>query len=88
MRKTVRDVEKLAAKVPGGAPDSPIDVASSSVVELCARDIPCIQCGGQLEVRGDRATSTPRGVLREMEMVCRQCHAPRRLWFRVAVGAN
>ena len=49
----------------------------------------CVQCEAvEMELRGDHATSTARGLLRELEMICRQCHAGRALWFRVAVGAN
>ena len=70
--------------MPGGSPEQPIDVAAASVVEGKARATPCIQCGGDLELRGDRATSTARGVLRELALVCRRCHAPRTLWFRIA----
>ena len=89
LRKTVRQLERLAAELPGGSPEQPIDVASASVVETKARAIPCVQCQAiELELRADRATSTPRGVLRELAMVCRQCHAPRAVWFRVAPGAN
>jgi len=88
-RKTVRQLERLAAELPGGSPERPIDVASASVVETKARAIQCVQCDAiEMELRGDHASSTPRGVLRELAMVCRQCHAARALWFRVAAGAN
>jgi hypothetical protein len=46
-----------------------------------------VRCGGDLELRGDRATSTARGVLREIAVACRRCHAPRTLWFRVRTPA-
>jgi len=84
LRKQVRRAEQLAAGLPGGSAEHPIDVASASVVEQKARGTPCIQCGGDLELRGDRATSTARGVLRELGLVCRLCHAPRILWYRIA----
>jgi hypothetical protein len=84
VRKEVRRTESLARKLPGGAPDTPIDVGSAAVVEVKARALPCIQCGGELELRGDRATSTPRGVLRELALTCRRCHAPRSAWFLIA----
>jgi hypothetical protein len=83
MRKVVRRTEALADKLPGGSADHPIEVAAASVVETRARGTPCIQCGGELEVRGDRADSTPRGVLRAIGVTCRQCHTPRTLWFRI-----
>src|SRR5450631_775454 len=89
LRKSVRQVERLAAELPGGSPERPIDITSASVVETKARAIQCVQCDAlEMELRGDRATSTARGVLRELAMVCRQCHAPRAIWFRVAAGAN
>ena len=71
--------ERLAGEMPGGSPEQPIDVAAASIVEGKARATPCIQCGGDLELRGDRATSTARGVLRELALACRRCHAPRTL---------
>jgi len=83
LRKVVRRTEGLAEKLPGGAPERPIDVASASVIDEKARATPCIQCGGDLERLGDRATSTARGVVREIALVCRRCHAPRTQWFRI-----
>jgi hypothetical protein len=83
LRKQVRDTEALATKLPGASPEHPVDVTSASVVEGAARATLCIQCGGELEPRGDRASSTARGVLRELALVCRRCHAPRTLWFRI-----
>ena len=87
LRKQVRRTETLAGKLPGASPDHPLDVTSASVVEGAARATPCVQCGGDLELRGDRATSTPRGVLREIALACRRCHAPRTLWFRIVPPA-
>jgi hypothetical protein len=87
LRKTVRQIEKLAVALPGGSADHPIDVTSASVVEVQARGTPCPQCAGELELLRERATSTARGVLRELELACRRCHAPRTLWFRVRVAA-
>jgi hypothetical protein len=83
LRKGVRNVERLARQLPGATPETPIEIDAPSVAEVKARSTPCPQCGGELELRGDRADSTPRGVLRELSLVCRLCHAPRTLWFRV-----
>jgi hypothetical protein len=88
LRKQVRLREGLAAQLPGGSAERPIDVASASIVEGKARAIPCIQCEGDLELRGERAVSTARGVLREIALACRRCHAPRTLWFRVVLPAS
>jgi len=87
LRKRVQRTETLAAELPGGSEERPIEVGSASVVEGKARATPCIQCGGDLELRGDRATSTERGVLRELALACRRCHAPRTWWFRVTPPA-
>jgi hypothetical protein len=86
-RKQVRRTEALAGKLPGGSPEYPLEVTSAAVVEGAARATPCIQCGGDLELRSDRATSTARGIVREMALVCRLCHAPRTLWFRITPPA-
>lgn len=83
-RKRVRETELLSRSLPGGSAAAPIDVPTPALVEIQARDTPCVQCGGALDLRSDRAESTPRGVLRALELVCRRCHAPRRLWFRIA----
>jgi hypothetical protein len=89
LRKSVRQLERLAAEMPGGSPERPLDVASASVVETKARALPCLQCEAvEMEIRGDQATSTTRGVLRQLAMVCRRCHAPRAVWIRLAGGAN
>lgn len=82
-RKAVRDTERLAVALPGAHPAHPIEVTSASVVEVRARATPCVQCGGALTVAGDRASSTPRGVVRQLDMACRRCHATRSLWFRI-----
>jgi hypothetical protein len=89
LRATVRRIERMAGELPGATAERAIEVGSSSVVELKARATPCLQCAGQLDLKGDRAESTARGVLRAIELVCRQCHAPRTMWFRIAApGPN
>ena len=87
LRKDVRDVERLARRLPGATPEHPHEIDAPSVAEVLARATPCPQCGGELELRGERADSTPRGVLRELVLACRLCHAPRHLWFRVRPSA-
>jgi hypothetical protein len=87
LRKEVARTERAARELPGGAAQHPIDVPSAAVVEVKARATPCLQCGGELELRRDRASSTPRGILREIQLTCRLCHAPRTLWFRVTPSA-
>jgi hypothetical protein len=87
LRKAVRSTERLALQLPGATPENAVEIASPAVAEIKARATPCPQCGGALEVRGERADSTPRGVLRELRVACRVCHAPRSLWFRVTPSA-
>lgn len=82
-RKAVRATERLAQQLPGATRDVPTDVDAPAVAEIQARATPCPQCGGELVIENDRADSTPRGVLRELEMRCRLCGARRSLWFRV-----
>ena len=86
-RKLVRERDKLAAALPGGAPEHPLAVASAAVIETMARANTCVQCGSTLDLRGDRAQSTARGVLRALDLVCRVCHAPRTLWYLIVGSA-
>ncbi len=87
LRKGVQTTERLARQLPGATRDTPIDVATPAVAEIRARATPCPQCEGELALEGDRAESTPRGVLRELALSCRRCHARRSLWFRVVPAA-
>ncbi len=85
-RTAVREREKLAAMLPGGSPDNPIEVPSASVVEVRARSIPCPQCGGELDVGDHAATQYEGQSLRVVEARCRRCGAPRALYFRLAMA--
>ncbi len=80
-KKLVQDREKLALLSPGGARERPIVVTSSAVIEPRVEGMPCAQCGGQYRVREHEA---PASGLRRVEVTCRQCSAPRTLWFRLA----
>ncbi len=85
-RKLVRLKEKLAAKLPGGSADNPVEVPAASVIELRARSTPCPQCGGNFQIAAHRA---PALGLRSLEVICQMCGAKRDLWFRiVATGPN
>jgi hypothetical protein len=83
LRKEVVARERLAAAAPGGAADRPLVVATVSVIESMARSTPCIQCGGELELRDHAAPASAGGKLRRCRLVCRLCHAPRELWFSI-----
>jgi hypothetical protein len=84
LRKQVVARERLSAAGPGGASDRPIPVVSAALVEVRARATPCIQCGGELDLKSHEA---PSGSLRVARLQCRLCHAPRELWFRIEPGA-
>ena len=76
-----RDREKLFLLEPGGRPESPIEVASASVVEARAAAVPCPRCGGEQVVEEHAAVAR----LREARMMCRQCGTRRSMWFRLPV---
>lgn len=73
--------ERLAALAPGGAPDWPIAVRSAAVIEPRAAALSCPQCGGRYRVLEH---TRPVPERRRLEVRCRQCSAPRTLWFRIA----
>ena len=80
-RKLVRDREKLAALLPGGAREHPIAVPSTSVIEVRVEAMACPQCDGRYRLREHEA---PGPGLRRVDVTCRACSAPRSLWFRLA----
>jgi hypothetical protein len=79
-RALVRDRERLAVLSPGGAADRPIQVPTSAVIELRIGSMPCPQCAGRLRVLDHRSAGA--GV-RDVSVVCEQCHVERVLWFRI-----
>ena len=83
LRKEVVERQRLAAAAPGGARDRPIVVATVAVIEPMARSTPCVQCGGELELREHAAPADGQGRLRLIKLVCRLCHTPRELWFAI-----
>jgi hypothetical protein len=80
LRREVGARERLAGLGPGGSAERAIIVRSASQVEVQARSTPCVQCGGELELRDH---SAPLPSLRLARLVCRRCHTPRELWFRL-----
>jgi hypothetical protein len=83
LRKDVHRREKLAEAAPGGSPEHALTVTSASVVEGRARSIPCVQCGGTLDIEAHDAEVRGGEVLRVVRVICRLCHVRRRIWFRV-----
>ena len=81
-RDVVRDREKLAELLPGGAADHPIEVPTAAVIEGRVRAMPCPQCAGELDIKDHRSTGPG---MRALDVKCRQCGVPRTLWFRIVV---
>ncbi|HEX3597144.1 MAG TPA: hypothetical protein VHU80_18680 [Polyangiaceae bacterium] len=79
-----RDREKLSRLEPGGRPEAPLDVPSSSVIETRAAAVPCPRCDGTQVVEEHAAVTGPSGSrLREARLRCRRCGSQRSLWFRL-----
>ncbi len=79
-RQLVRDREKLASLSPGGAQERPIEVPSSSVIEVRVGAMPCVQCEGEYRVTDHRSAGA--GV-RAVDVRCSRCGVARTLWFRI-----
>ena len=79
-RQLVRDREKLASLVAGGAPERPIEVVSSAVIEGRVGAMPCAQCEGRYRVVDHRSAGA--GV-RAVDVRCDRCGVARTLWFRI-----
>jgi predicted Zn finger-like uncharacterized protein len=80
-RALVAAREKLAELSAGGAPEHPIVVESSAVVEARVRNLECPQCAGPYRVDEHAA---PAAALRAVAVRCQRCGVARTLWFRLA----
>ncbi|MCA9709416.1 MAG: hypothetical protein KDK70_26480 [Myxococcales bacterium] len=69
------------ARLPGGSPAHPIEVATAAVIEPRATSLPCPRCGGPAHV--DEHTVDHRGDrrLRVTRMRCGTCGHRRSLYF-------
>ena len=83
-RELVRDRQKLAALMPGGSPERPIDVPSAAVIPLRARATPCPLCDGELRIEHEAAESRGGRLLHATHVACARCGVARVLWFHVA----
>jgi hypothetical protein len=82
-RKLAADRDRLYALSPGGSPALPLAVSSPAIVESRAGAVPCPQCGGALVVDEHSASMQQEVLLRLVQAHCRDCHAPRSIWFRL-----
>jgi len=83
-RGLVRDRERLAHLEPGGSAERPIEVMSPAVIEPRVRSMRCPQCAGEYTISDHQS---PSSGLRRIAVVCRICHVPRQLWFRLGSSA-
>lgn len=85
--KLARDLDRLAALAPGGAPDRPIELASASQVEVHARSIPCARCQGEVRVEDHIAEIHGADRLRVARVICVMCQTRRPIYFRLGAPA-
>ncbi len=79
----VRDLERLAALAPGGAPERPIGVESPVQVELRAAAAACPLCEAPVRLV-EHGAETVGGVrLRVARVRCTACGVARARWFRL-----
>ncbi|MCX4248016.1 hypothetical protein [Paraliomyxa miuraensis] len=71
------------ARMPGGSPEHPIEVASAAVIEPRACSLPCPRCGGPAHVDEHVVSGQGRQRLRVTHMRCGTCGHRRPLYFWV-----
>jgi predicted Zn finger-like uncharacterized protein len=80
VKKLVRATEKLAHAAAGGSKDHPIEVPSSTVIEIRVHAMRCPQCEGTYALVDHR--SAGQGI-RPVDVRCNVCGTPRTLWFQI-----
>jgi len=68
---------------PGGTPERPIVVDSAQVIDGRARDLLCVVCEANVILEEHDAIPHGDVILRRAKVVCKECHTPRVIWFRV-----
>jgi len=79
----VGDLERLARRAPGGAPDRPIVVEAPTQVEPMAEAMPCPLCDGAMHVVEHAAETHDGTRLRVAHLRCASCGVARALYFRL-----
>ena len=93
-RKTRRELQRaqeklaiarrqLAALQAGGTEANPRIVGTAALIELSATGEPCLTCGGGVALKEHRAQVIGPHVIRIVDVVCKLCAAPRRIWLTV-----
>jgi hypothetical protein len=82
-KKLVRDKERLFLLELGGSQERPMEVSSAAVIEIRVEAMPCVQCDTpQYRIREHASIAAG---LRRLDVICRNCGAPRSLWFRIVL---
>ena len=79
--KLAHKLDALVAESPGGSPERALPVSSAAVVDNKARGFPCGRCEGELELRDHQAEFRGSIQLRRVDLICKSCFHPRRIWF-------
>ena len=82
-RRHVRDLDRLARRAPGGAPDRPIEVDSPPVIDVMAEARPCPLCEGRLRLVEHAAETIAGQRLRVARVTCTSCGIAREIYFRL-----
>ena len=86
--KLAHKLDALAADSPGGSQQRALPVSSASVIDNKARAFRCGRCEGELELRDHQAEFQGSIQFRRVDLVCRSCFHPRRVWFRLGTPTN
>lgn len=76
------------ARMPGGSPEHPIEVASAAVIEPRATSLPCPRCGGPAHVDEHEVEGHGTERLRVTRMRCGTCGHRRPLYFMLRRSAH
>lgn len=82
-KKLIHDRERLWSLSPGGSAARPLTVPSPAVIDSRVAAMHCPQCDAEYTLK-DHET---RGGDRVVSVVCKLCHAPRQIWFRLGSAA-
>lgn len=82
-RQHVRDLDRLARLVPGGAAERPIEIDTPPLVEVMTAAAACPLCAGSFRL-DEHAAETIDGVrLRVARVTCTTCGIAREFFFRL-----
>ncbi len=86
--KLAQKLDALVVESPGGSAERAIAVISASVIDGKARGFRCGRCEGELELKDHQAEFRGRIQLRYVDLVCKACFHPRRVWFSLGAASG